>query len=536
MTDRRQSSSQPCASPITWTPLAMLATYLRLGDARLDRRAVKLASDCLPAAKGSLAAMFGTDRAADQKRAQEFMSNPNVGLRTLRDGLYCTTLSSVRRQKIKSVISVFDPTLLDFSGQDFKKDRKAIGDGRGLGFTWLNSVLVDPNSKRVLGVAHQTLVSAHGPDDAEWLDYAPGIVDPDLRVALESNSKQAFCVHSAAVDSRMDSDVEVIHVADREFDDGLTLRERRSAGRPNSHFVIRGLDSRVVEVQSKLPWLPEELWLPSRNGKVARPNANGLVRVRINELAAKVPTRLFRNLSLDSRGRVCFGDQRKVAHTAALEIGAIEIRLARRSARALRAGIPEEPVTLNLVVVRKTNPRAGKKPLQWLLLTDLAITTCEEVDRVADTYVCRWRIEEFFRTTKDAMKLESSELDDAESTARLLLFVTLKAMFLDDLREAADIQAGAPLSRDQARQLVKAADRAQEIEARRVKGAKPPKTSPRERAVMVLGVVARKGKWAARSGDHLGNYVLLRGLPIFLHDVAEDHYAWLFEESKDTGS
>ncbi|MEK7737636.1 MAG: anti-sigma factor [Pseudomonadota bacterium] len=52
-------------------------------------------------------------------------------------------------------------------------------------------------------------------------------------------------------------------------------------------------------------------------------------------------------------------------------------------------------------------------------------------------YGCRWRIEEFFRTVKDVLKVEESELDDAKSTARLLFFVTLKAMFLDRLRQAA---------------------------------------------------------------------------------------------------
>jgi hypothetical protein len=44
---------------------------------------------------------------------------------------------------------------------------------------------------------------------------------------------------------------------------------------------------------------------------------------------------------------------------------------------------------------------------------------------------------------------------------------------------------------------------------------------------MALGLIADLGAWTGKS---LGNYVLLRGLPIFVHDVAEGRYAGLLEE------
>ena len=53
---------------------------------------------------------------------------------------------------------------------------------------------------------------------------------------------------------------------------------------------------------------------------------------------------------------------------------------------------------------------------------------------------------------------------------------------------------------------------------------------------MLLGLAARHGGWAGRRGDSLGNYVLLLGLRIVLHDISEGRYLWLLEGSEDVGS
>jgi len=123
---------------------------------------------------------------------------------------------------------------------------------------------------------------------------------------------------------------------------------------------------------------------------------------------------------------------------------------------------------------------------------------------------------------------EDSELDDPLSTARLLVFTTFKAMFLDELRFRADVSAGVALPSEVRRALLAGAKRAKEIETARRESSTPlPPLAARERAVMALGLIAQRGGWIGKS---LGNYILLRGLPTFVHDVAEGRYAWLFAE------
>jgi len=103
---------------------------------------------------------------------------------------------------------------------------------------------------RILGVGHQAVASDGGLDDD--LDY---VANAKRRAAkMRRNHPNHFLVIADQVDRRLPADIEVVHVADREFDDGLVLRSRAKAGSPR-HFIIRGNDKRVVQVRDP-SWLP----------------------------------------------------------------------------------------------------------------------------------------------------------------------------------------------------------------------------------------------------------------------------------------
>jgi hypothetical protein len=58
------------------------------------------------------------------------------------------------------------------------------------------------------------------------------------------------------------------------------------------------------------------------------------------------------------------------------------------------------PVSVNVVLVRETDPPAGADPVEWLLLTTLPIATLEDVRRVVERYRVRWNIELVFKRWK----------------------------------------------------------------------------------------------------------------------------------------
>jgi hypothetical protein len=509
----------------------VFSASLDLGDGRLDERVKQMSVACLDSAGGAVRKLFGNE-GAEQKAAQRLLSNERVQLAGLREGLYALSFQEMEARKIRRVVVAFDPTYLDFTFQEGKSDRRQIGDGRGLGYVWLNCAMFEPQG-RLLGVAHQTLVAADGPDDAEQVDYAPKIRGRRLRRELAENPAQQFLIHAQAVDRRVPPQFELVFAADREFDDGLALRSASGLS-ARSRFVVRSNASRVVQVRSA-PWIPARRKEPSPENRVGQSTDESLVDIYLKDIVQTLPLAPTRDLPLDSRGHVLRGEGQP-ARIAHLWAGGIAIRLARSSKRARRAGIKEEPVWLNLVVVRELDPPEGVKPLQWVLLTDLPVETPEEIRFVVDCYSCRWRAEEFFRTTKDGMKLEQSRLDDAASTARLLFFITLKAMFLDTLRADAGLAAGAPPTDEQRRALREGERRAKQIERDRQAGGPVPPLTSRARALMLLGLAARHGGWAGRRGDSLGNYVLLDGLRIVLALISECRYLWLLQGPEDVGS
>jgi hypothetical protein len=326
------------------------------------------------------------------------------------------------------------------------------------------------------------------------------------------------------VDQRAPADLEIIHVADAEFDDGLSLR-MLSALPARNRFVVRGNLQRAVQMRNT-PWLPRNRERPSKQHLLTAKKTPDLVDAYLVDAVRELPMTPWKELAVDARGRVCDPSAR-THHTARLSVGAFAVLLPKRSNRAMDASIPEAPIWLNVIVIRETNPRPKHKPLEWVLLTNLPVETLEQITRVAEIYAVRWRIEEFFRTAKDVLDVEKSELETADSTARLLFFVTLKVMFLDTLRREAGLHSGVAPSDEQRRQLKEAARHALEIE--KGQREKPTAMTFQQRALTVIALAVHRVGWINRRNAHLGNYILLEGLRVVFHDLAEDRFGWLLD-------
>ncbi|TWT97418.1 IS4 family transposase [Neorhodopirellula pilleata] len=77
------------------------------------------------------------------------------------------------------------------------------------------------------------------------------------------------------------------------------------------------------------------------------------------------------------------------ARTAKVEVRALSVTLAPPS----RPDRTLPSLKLNVILVEEPNPPEGQEPIQWLLLTTLPISTIEEVQRVVACYCIRWQIE-----------------------------------------------------------------------------------------------------------------------------------------------
>jgi hypothetical protein len=92
---------------------------------------------------------------------------------------------------------------------------------------------------------------------------------------------------------------------------------------------------------------------------------------------------------------------------------------------------------VNVVWIQEPRPPRGQKPLEWMLYTSAAIDTDEQINAVIESYVTRWRIEDFHKTWKSGycgvedMQLRSASA--AKTWATLLATVATRVERLKHL-------------------------------------------------------------------------------------------------------
>lgn len=75
---------------------------------------------------------------------------------------------------------------------------------------------------------------------------------------------------------------------------------------------------------------------------------------------------------------------------------------------------PLPPVSLWAVHLREDGPEDGDEPIEWMLLTTVAVTTFEQAVQRAEWYAARWGIEVFHRTLKSGCRIKDRQLGTAD--------------------------------------------------------------------------------------------------------------------------
>lgn len=457
-------------------------------DAAFVRQVARFAGGTAGAGEGGGASM------ADLASFYRLVENPKARLADLR-AARAGALEEMTRD-LPALVIAHDVTQLDYTRHASKADRMLIGEHTTQGYEYVPCVALDPATGAVRGVAHDTVVSAAGPDDAGEMDYHDDPLFADFssgeRDRLRRNHRHQMAVHVQALADRFPGR-RLVHVADREFEDIFILARARRTG---ADFVVRSLGMRNVQVPP-CDWLPPEAQTARQDGHAPPP---GWVHANLRRLLPHLPLRPYKSLPLDARGRVSAPES--AVRTAALSIGGCPARLYRPAKRNRRYFRPPEPVDLNLVVIRETDPPPGVDPLCWVLFTSLPIDTPEQLAYVGHIYELRWRIEEFFRLLKSGYHVERSRLDNAEKVAKLLVLLSLAATSLLSLKDKLGLPAQGPLPPEAHRRLTQA-----------MRQPDDPRTALEWR---VFGLIARLGGWLGRRRDPLGPTVLMRGLLQFL--------------------
>lgn len=292
--------------------------------------------------------------------------------------------------------------LLIADGCSLSLDRQAvaglgvIGDGRAKGLLFHTVLAVDAATHEVLGPAAQD----------RWIrrtiKHSQGQRSRDRRDQRLESSHWTTTFRAAVNNIRegLASPPELVLVGDRDSDFFLLYAE---AQRLDAGFTLR-----IAQINRCVD--PEE-----SDGFHHLNEALEAAEVRI-QVAVRVPA--------------APGRKERVAR---LEVRTATVAL--RPPEGLRA--TENPVEVNVLLVRELNAPRNVAPLEWWLATSEPIDTTAQVIAVTRQYEARWLIEEMHMGIKTGCALESRQLQSRTGFEKLLVLSTSIASELLRLRHSA---------------------------------------------------------------------------------------------------
>jgi len=345
---------------------------LELGDARRARRAVQILAARWQQPQASFHGSFADWTPAKGAYGLIAHPSPDISLASLLRPHQQLTQTRMAAEPL--VLLPQDTTGLNYTGLRQTTGLGPLGEAKGQGL-WLHSLLAFRPDGVPLGVL-----------DAQCRARPPVPAKGRGRNAKSIEEKESFrwleAFQQAAAAARRMPQTQLVVLADREGD-LYELHDAAQIGPANLHVLVRAQHDRQLDGHQKL-WAcladqpvgqTRDLQLPRRRGQPARA---ARVEVRWAEVAIAAP------------------------------------------AVGCKKGWP--PLTLRAVWVHEPSPPPGAEPIDWMLLTDLPVTTAEQAWEKVQWYCRRWGIEEWHRALKNGCGVEQREFKTAEHLQRALAF------------------------------------------------------------------------------------------------------------------
>ena len=347
---------------------------VQLGDARLNRRLIRLVEALADQPNGSVSEACGSWAAT--KAAYRFWDSPRISADAILEAHARSTAERLTGHE--SVLAIQDTTSLDFTGHPATNGMGPLEHPAHRGLM-VHSVLMASNQGVPLGIIHQQVWSR----DAEVL----GKRHSRRHKETKDKESQRWLTALQLTQERIPEGTKVITVADREADiyDLLTAPRR-----PGANLLIRATHNRRVSHQARYLW--DAIEQSPRRGEFAV------------ELKRK-----------DNQAA------RRAMLTVHYESLTIEPPLHRRQRSRL------SPVTVQVILAEEEKPPPGVTPLRWLLCTTLTVNTFQEAVQCLKWYSYRWLVERYHFVLKSGCNLEKLQLEDAQRIHRALVTYSIVA-------------------------------------------------------------------------------------------------------------
>ena len=308
------------------------------------------------------------------------------------------------RQQMRAATGVtlvlHDTTELDYSGLKSIADLGSIGGDLNRGYLCHNSLAYDPQQREVLGLANQILHRRRCRRGTKGVEKKREGVEKK-RERLDRESR--LWVRGAEAVGPAPAGRLWVHVADRGSDTFEFLAHLEQQQRQG--FVVRSCSKRSI-----------------RHGHDENDPQGEL----------KVYTRSLPRVG--SQKVTVSAKPGSVERQAVVSIGFAPILLLPPHVR--RGEYEKKPLRVWVVCVREDNPPKGVVPVEWILLTNVAVTVEKHAWERVEWYRCRWVLEEYHKAQKTGCGIEDLQFCSAQALEPMIGLLSVVAVTLLNLREA----------------------------------------------------------------------------------------------------
>jgi hypothetical protein len=384
-----------------------------LGDKRRTRRLVKTANlimkhpgGTLPDKLGDWADLMGLYRLAAAPRVTHRAVIEPHCRRTL---ALASAAATAAHEGPAVVLLLHDSTDLDYTQLlSLKDDLGQIGNGEGRGYVCHNTLAVTPD-RRVIGLAGQIL---HRRRDVPKGETAAQKRDHPGRESLLWPAGCAATGPGPGPDGRL-----WVDVCDRGAD---TFEFLDFEHRTVRKYVVRSAKDRVLAGEDHVG--------ADRVHQTLHAYTRDLPT--LGERTVKVPRR-----QQGKRNRKRQRKSPREARTARIRVAAGPASVA--VPHFARGHCRSDSLDLWVVHVLEVDPPAGEEPLEWVLLTNVAVRSFADACERIDWYACRPVIEELHKGMKSGCGIECLQFEHADRLEPVIALLSVVATELLRLRQLA---------------------------------------------------------------------------------------------------
>ncbi len=376
---------------------------VELGDQRREQRAVTMAAAMAADPAASLPQQMGSEGQAHA--AYRFLQSPHVGYEALIEPHVQQTRAAMSQQR--RVLLIQDTTEVDYQAHPSTTGLGPIGNGSHHGYLLQTVLAIEPQSRQVLGIAHQEPFLRQPTPKGETKGEREQRAERESQVWLRS---------VRAIGSPSEG-MQWIHVGDRASDMFPFLRTCLDLG---CDFVVRASSDRCVDL------LVEQAETPVAARSHHKVDATHPGARHLFEVAASWPVQGERDLALEAT-------KTSQARTAQL---AISFGLLRLLPPRPQEKTDRRPIVVYVVRVWEPEPPEGVEGLNWLLLTSVPVQQVEQAWERVDWYRARWLVEDYHQGLKTGCRIQGRQVQNYEGLRRLLGLLSPLAVRLLQLRAA----------------------------------------------------------------------------------------------------